>query len=419
MKIRKKQLTEAIYIYFLLFMGLFRGYIEINVIWNGGIILLTLLLFFMSKKIQKAFRRDVRAIILILLLSIFTFLNVIETGDTSYLVYNLIQIIRPILILYTVYIISMEEKNIIFEVLQNSFVLLNCMWVLNLIILGFQVAGTGFMIKASWLESNNYYADNCTGLFGGSATHIVALFTIFITIYNLEICKTKFSVVWKRKLIYMYTLLTLLLMIFYSTLNDNTAMFVLLPVFLVVYYIHRLKVINENLNYKTLKIVKYLIFLAVIIIILPFIPGVEDFFNNIVLDKISGILNTQNTNQFGSVERLAIAEYALENGFGWKFGKGIGTWNLMGDNYSGFVHFGLSSVGSFIYLLGIWGYLIICFIYTHFLSNMNTKADKTYYILTFILVILISSFTMFFTSTHALIWIVFTFIIINRRKINI
>lgn len=74
------------------------------------------------------------------------------------------------------------------------------MWIVNLFVLGLQVAGTGFMIKASWMAANSFYADNCTGLFGGSSTHVVMLFTIFITIYNLECGVNRFRGGWKKKI---------------------------------------------------------------------------------------------------------------------------------------------------------------------------------------------------------------------------
>ena len=48
------------------------------------------------------------------------------------------------------------------------------------------------------------------------------------------------------------------------------------------------------------------------------------------MDKINGVINFEDTNGLGSVERLAIASDALNRGFGWKLGQGLGAWNIMG-----------------------------------------------------------------------------------------
>ena len=95
------------------------------------------------------------------------------------------------------------------------------------------------------MAANSFYADNCTGLFGGSSTHVVMLFTIFITIYNLECGVNRFRGGWKKKIFCAYVFGTLGLMLLFSTLNDNTAMFIFVPIFLIWYYLH---VINNKPN---------------------------------------------------------------------------------------------------------------------------------------------------------------------------
>ena len=162
------------------------GYFEVTAFWNAGVILLTGWLLLASKRIREVVQKNATAVLLLFCLAVFIVLNVIYMGTGTYLSYNLIQIVRPIVILCGIFYISQEKNDIIYNFLSANFGLLNLMWVVNLFVLGLQVAGTGFMIKASWMAANSFYADNCTGLFGGSSTHVVMLFTIFITIYNLE-----------------------------------------------------------------------------------------------------------------------------------------------------------------------------------------------------------------------------------------
>lgn len=405
---------EKLYLKFMLLLGLLFGYFEVTAFWNAGIILLTGWLVVDSKRIQKVIRSQVIPALLLLVLLAFIFVNIIHMGTGSYFSYNLIQMIRPIIILCGIYYISLEDDNIVYDFFCQNFKLLNLMWVINLFVLGLQVAGTGFMIKASWMAANSFYEDNCTGLFGGSSTHVVMLFTIFITIYNLEFGVKQIKTAWGEKLFICYIFGTLALMLLFSTMNDNTAMFIFVPAFLVWYYLHKLKITNTTLFNKIVDVLKYVLLGITLLIILQFVPGVSEFINTTVVDKINGVINFQDTNGLGSVERLAIASDALNRGFGWKLGQGIGAWNIMGGGkYAGFLHFGLSSVGSFIYLMGIWGYIIITIVYAYFLSHMSKDNVRLSFGITFIVVNLLCFYTMFLTATHAIVWSVFVFLILN------
>lgn len=412
--IKRHPLPEELYLQFMLLLGLFFGYFEVTAFWNAGVILLTGWLVIASRRVQRTVRQNPIAILLLLSLACFIMLNILYTGTGTYLSYNLIQIIRPIVILCGIFYIGQEKNNIICDFLNRNFKLLNLMWVVNLFVLGLQVAGTGFMIKASWMAANSFYEDNCTGLFGGSSTHVVMLFTIFITIYNLEFGVNRFKADWKKKVFYFYIFGTLGLMLLFSTLNDNTAMFVFTPLFLVWFYLHKLKIVDTSLFNKVLDVLKYVFLALILLFVLQFIPGISDFINTTVVNKIDGVINFENTNGLGSVERLAIASDALNRGFGWKWGQGLGAWNITGGGrYAGFLHFGLSSVGSFIYLIGIWGYLIVTAVYAYFMSHMRGEGEKLSFIVTFAMVNLLCFYTMFLTATHAILWSIFIFLIMN------
>lgn len=411
--IKRNPLPEELYLQFMLLLGLFFGYFEVTAFWNAGVILLTGWLLIASKRIQRAVRQNGMAALLLFCLACFIVLNIIYMGTGAYLSYNLIQIVRPIVILCGIFYISQENNDVIYDFLSGNFGLLNLMWIINLFVLGLQVAGTGFMIKASWMAANSFYADNCTGLFGGSSTHVVMLFTIFITIYNLEFGINRFSIGWKRKAFFAYIFGTLGLMLLFSTLNDNTAMFVFVPIFLIWYYLHKLKIVDTAFFNKIFDVLKYVVLVILPLFILQFIPGVSDFINTTVMDKINGVINFEDTNGFGSVERLAIASDALNRGFGWKLGQGLGAWNIMGGRYAGFLHFGLSSVGSVIYLMGIWGYLIITVLYAYFMSHMHSEGMKLSFIITVVMVNLLCFYTMFLTATHAIVWSIFIFLMLN------
>ena len=412
--IKRNPTPEELYLKFMLLLGLFFGYFEVTAFWNAGIILLTAWLVIASKRIKAVIRSRKMPAILLIVLAGFIIVNIIYMGTGEYLSYNLIQIIRPIIILWGFYCISAEGDNVVYHFLCGNFGLLNLMWIINLVVLGLQVAGTGFMIKASWIAVNSFYEDNCTGLFGTSATHVVMIFTIFITIYNLEIGIEQIKKSWKKKGFLVYIFGTLALMLLFSTMNDNTAMFVFVPMFLVWYCLHKLKEKRTPLFDKLTRVLKYVLLGLVLLIMIQFIPNVSDFINNIVADRIEGIFNFQDTNGLGSVERLAIASDALLRGFGWKLGQGIGAWNIMsGGKYAGFSHFGLSSVGSFIYLMGIWCYIAITGVYSYFFSHMRNDNRRLSFVLTFTMINFLCIYTMFLTTVQTIVWSIFIFLVLN------
>ena len=174
-----------------------------------------------------------------------------------------------------------------------------------------------------------------------------------------------------------------------------------------------MKIVDTAFFNKIFDVLKYVVLVILLLFILQFIPGVSDFINTTVMDKINGVINFEDTNGLGSVERLAIASDALNRGFGWKLGQGLGACNIMGGRYAGFLHFGLSSVGSVIYLMGIWGYLIITVLYAYFMSHMHSEGMKLSFIITVVMVNLLCFYTMFLTATHAIVWSIFIFLMLN------
>ena len=413
-QLRKDTLFETLYIEFIIILGLFFGYFEYTSIWNAGILILIFGLIIGSKNFQNAVKNRISLVFFLTLYLFFIVINFILTGYKTFLMYNCIQIMRPLVIITIFYYIDFEKNNIIKTVLDNNFTFLNIMWIINWFILGLQVAGTGFMIKSSWMAKNNFYLDNCTGLFGGSATHVVLLFTIFITLYNLEIGILRFKKRISKKIFIGYIIITDILMMFFSTLNDNNAMFIFFPIFLFC-YLYKKKTVSAILFERIKKKIYFFCFIAFMFIILSIIPFVKNLVISGILPKLDSVINFQNTNQMGSVERLAIVDNALRNANGWKYGNGIGYGNIMGYSspYAGFLHFGISSIGTFVYFLGIWFYLYTCFIYSY-IQNFSKKNNIYSFILNFLLIICLSVYTMYFTVTHLIVWSSFIFFLLNK-----
>ena len=84
-----------------------------------------------------------------------------------------------------------------------------------------------------------------------------------------------------------------------------------------------------------------------------------------------------------------------------------------GGKYAGFLHFGLSSVGSVIYLMGIWSYVVITIVYSYFLSHMRSDNERISFAMTLVMVNFLCIYTMFLTATHAIVWSIFIFLVLN------
>lgn len=301
---------------------------------------------------------------------------------------------------------------------MSKFKLINFMWMLNIIVLFIQEKGTGFLIKSKWLAINSYYPDQCSGLFGNSGTHILALFSIFVFVYN------SFYITYKENkknigLLTAYNYITMIIMLLLSTKNDNNSIFILYLIFICFYFFAKSISQKTQLIKKIIKILTYTIISFCILLIIYKIPVINEFINNTLLTRISLVFD-DNQNALGSNERLAIYYYSLNNSNGWKMGNGISSWPFDQPNYMGFVHFGLSSIGTITMLGGIWLYIYMLFYYSRiFLGKVkwNEKSIIIYLINILILVIL-SIFTVILTSGILIFWLALIMNMINKIALN-
>ena len=237
--------------------------------------------------------------------------------------------------------------------------LLNIVYVVNLYILSRQIQGTGFMIKSSWLAVNSYYKDHCSGIFGFNGTHICGLFSIFMLLLNLTYlteCKGRT----KRLLFGAYTLLAEAVMIYCAAYSDNMALYVLTPFFVVLYfYLTREELgILSFIRAHVKTIVISILVCALAFYVLLSRPAVRELTDKIYL-RLYRVIFFNEIGVQGSNERLAILADALSMPFGWRLGYGIGMAPWRGWNVLGYRHFGLSSIGSTVYLCGIWTFIAL------------------------------------------------------------
>lgn len=413
MKIRisRADLVPVMILMFVTLNGLFSQYIEYTKMWNYASILLIVLTFISNKKWAGSILKNKGLMISFLISIILIMIGIFTAESSAFLSVNLLKILYPVIVyLLLLYVVDREVTTFFFE---KAFKFFNLMWLINLFVLWRQILGTGFMIKSKWLSLNSYYEDQCCGLFGNSGTHELSMFSIFMLVYNLYYCEYVLEGKDKKRGIIIYTIITEGLMLYFSIYNENTALYVLLPGVAMLYYFLKTEWISHNISQKMIKYGKYIVFVLLLAGVLLVIPVTREYIRNVFFSKLNKVLVFEALTTNGSNERLAIPSYALSHLWGWLFGKGFGAWKLQLGGYMGFRHFGLSSVGSFITLGGIWFYLAYCSFYACMLKRMcaNRKQRGRIWIVCMLVVVFLTFYTVFFSSVVSSLWIAMSFMV--------
>lgn len=257
--------------------------------------------------------------------------------------------------LYCYYIVFLckNRPHIIDDCLDRGFWIFNFTIFANIVVLLMQILMPYSIIAvADESELISYYEDNISGLFQYASVHVVCLFTIFCTLYNLSYAKRK-----KRKatkiLITVMTVTMSLISFFIAANSDNKAFFFLFAIVLFLYWY------SGNIAPT-----KRIVLVFSLIIVVPLIISVLYEHNSDIRSFLDAIFVARNLGNraIGSTERIAIIMFALQRPSTWLVGTGFGSASIYEAGFLGFVHFGQADFGSIIVLGGIW-YLIIMIIF--------------------------------------------------------
>ena len=303
---------------------------------------------------------------------------------------------------------------------KHKFSIITTMWFVNLLVLLVQIQGNGFMIKSKWLEKNSFYPDQCSALFGNSGTHELGYFIVFMTLfllYHIMGLQNKS----KKYLWIVVFLISNILMAYASTQNDNISIYLFVAAFVIIFFMNSIESKYKQNKIVYSKYFKGLFLFAMIAVLLLLIPQVREVLSDLWEHKITSILFFKSAYMIrGGNERLAIAYNALQNGYGWLLGKGLGAASFYSAiKVEGFAAFGISSVGTLIYLCGIWIYILHLLIWTS-IVNKFSLSDKNYLkIINFVTIFVLSMYSDIFSSIVSIGWILLCFVLIGEnRKYN-
>ncbi len=428
LRVFKTDLFELVMIEYLFMLGLFSRWVEHSRIWRLVLVLLIFILF-----CQKIFAREVGRFIssFWVLTPVVLFVCSIIVGESrAYLFLNFNRLLWPLLIATSIAIIISTKPDVVFLLFDRNFLFLNCIWIINIIVLTIQCTGTPFLIKSSWLEVNPFYKDQCCGLFGNSGTHELSAFSIFMIIYDLYIGYFRRKGI-QKWIIIVFAIVTAAIMLLLSTKNDNMALLFILPLFVMLFYLQKAHWSGSKPGTKIMGMLKYICPVLLLLLIVSQFPSIKSFIYDKVIGRLDRMINFNSTGVLGSNVRIASVIYAFNEGKGWLFGYGVGTWpfaeGTIDEYFHGFSNFGLNSMSTYIMLGGIWLYLATTCLFARYLhmATYGRKKSGSYFIICLFVIIVFSFYTVIFNSFQSMLWLMMTFIVfgfcrdcilINKRK---
>ena len=413
--LNNKYKIEQMSLFFIFVMALFSNYLEHSNLWNMLLFLDFTILILKSRKFRNSlFSKDIVSwmIVLLALISI----NILQSTSFELHIFtdNMMKLFKTLLSCIMIVLIFTENNEFFLGVVLKNRKILNIIWLINLIVLTVQVCGVPLLIKSEWMVKNPLYADNCTGLFGFSGTHILTFFAMFIFLLNLFGDASR--------PIRIFNIVTVVWSLILSTKNDNNIIFIMYGFVFIVFKMVDSISKNGNLSKRMIAFLRTLVILNVSVFALYLVPAIQEFVDNVIINKIISSVSFNDYYINGSNERLAIVATALQNGFGWSFGLGIGcNYWVVSDIYDGFRHFGLNSIGSMVFLGGIWFYLFINIFYVYLyykLWNIRKKPTISYIIILIQFMIFVSTFTTIYTFSLRMIWLTLCFVLIHNIRLR-
>ena len=284
-------------------------------------------------------------------------------GNLITLYNNIIVILPSTLALIYVGFLCKYKRDFIICFLKKQKMIFNGYMLLNVPVLLLQLGGNTFLAGRHPESLNNSYAaDLISGLFGYNGTALLAMYFCFLIVYNISLYKN--GEIKHTQIFSIYNVLLIIFIMFVAANSDNKAIFIIMPMFLIIYLVEHRMIINMTLLKKIRQLLKYVIYaLAVVftitIIISPVI-SVDEIFKDTFQKIYSGWLLSNNAH--GSAERLGMISYALSNTSIRWFGAGIAKYGWQEPYAFHFSHFGISDLGSFLCLGGgMYIFLIMFF----------------------------------------------------------
>lgn len=303
---------------------------------------------------------------LLLLVGIFVMLLIISYSAGCSVpgkaVYNLRAL--QTFIFYALYIAMLKaNRSTLLDFKKTTWIVFfNVVYVINCLIMLMQVLFPySFMAAAPATGQIPFYDDLVSGLFMYASTHAVALFSCFVLLIDMNRIRNADGEL--QIPIFCCAVFVFVSALGMAALNDNKALFALMPIVLLLFYTESLSsVIFE-------KVAKSLTFLVALLLFIISLCAINSSFALFINDNVLSLFDlvksssSLGTGAVGSGERIAIIQYSFDMPSSWFFGIGLGAATFHEGYFCGFTHFGQADFGSLTILLGIWFLVVLISIY--------------------------------------------------------
>lgn len=319
-------------------------------------------------------------IYLLLLLLIYMFLSSISRVSFNGKIFcnNLYYMFLPaVWISYFGYLIRcrLELLDNCFENLRRP---LNVYYIVNFVVILLQRGQTYFLMPVDRIE-NTYYEDHIAGLLGIEGTHRLALFTVFVILLNFRCIMRKIRNGKVPLMNSSFLIVVVVTAIYSSSINDNNMLFLLMPFFILAFYMY-------TPGNSRGKIFNTILLLFVIFTLLYFVTTssyIAEVLGSRISSVITSIQKTTNGTQI-SDERMIYLVFALSQMNGWLFGVGFGSVNMRQDasivrlGYQ-FRNWGMSDISPLVAMGGVIYYIVLLCLYANILiAGKSEKRGRKY-----------------------------------------
>ncbi|MBT1165075.1 hypothetical protein, partial [Bifidobacterium felsineum] len=323
----------------------------------------------------------------------------------SIALYNLNQIIVPLLIIIYILDLTHSKKHFIHDFLMDKIVFINMYFIINLPFIFLQLSGE-YWLTGIKKNDNTLTVDLISGLYGNNGIPMMTLFTCFTIFLNYHYCNCH-SYKNEKVVLSIFNVFILVFFSILSLFNDNKGFYLIFIIYLLVVLFVNYANNNQNISFKSfkfsLKIIGSLLLSCPFIYLIYRYTPLYNVINQIVHEFLLGIYYAGSAH--GSSERIGMITYALSNDSNRLMGYGIGNARWTDPGTFGFEHFGQSDFGVFLCLGGIF---LIASIFIIITSLLYRLFFSYYAVIPLILLfIVLSIYTQIFTVTSLTISVSF------------
>lgn len=328
---------------------------------------------------------------------------------------NFLMLFYPFVYTYYLFYLCSKRPEFMNAVADKLFWFLNAAMVLNLAVISVQIIHPYSIVAKVTSVEIDYVKDTMSGLFAYGATHVISLFTAAAVIYNFSYCKKLENIRW-RTILFAYNIMVILYSLVLALFNDNKALFLIMPIAVVMYWFADKEHKDQRLNRIILSacLLPVLFFFAY-----SFSGTVRRIIDENIVSLLELIVDSvhMGNQAYGSGERIAILLYAVQKSSTWLLGRGFGASGFYAEGFEGFGHFGQADLGTLLILGGIWFTLLLIIVYLKMFRKIIGYAGNNHMIDIAVAVIMIMSllYTQCVTRTNCILCILLLVLAYRKR----